>query len=113
MGGGYSLKTALNVPDLAACVINYGALVTDPASIAKIPCPVLGIFGGKDRGIPVEDVHAFERACKEAKKSCEIHIYPDVGHAFMNPNNKAGYSKKDADDAWARTFAFLERTLKK
>src|SRR5262245_27494233 len=29
MGGGYSLQAAVNLPELAACVINYGRLVTD------------------------------------------------------------------------------------
>jgi dienelactone hydrolase len=34
------------------------------------------------------------------------------GHAFGNPNNKLGYREAAANDAWARTLAFLNRTLK-
>ena len=36
MGGGFSLRTAIEVPDLAATVINYGALATESATIQKI-----------------------------------------------------------------------------
>jgi len=113
MGGGYSLETALVQPRLAATVINYGRLVTDPASLKKITAPVLGIFGGKDRGIPVESVKAFESELKKLGKKVEIHIYPDAGHAFQNEHNKAGYRPEDAKDSRAKTLAFLQSTLKK
>jgi carboxymethylenebutenolidase len=113
MGGGYALDVALAEPKLAAVVINYGHLVTDPGSISKINAPVLGIFGGKDRGITPDDVHKFEQALKAASKKVEIHIYPDAGHAFENPNNKEGYRAQDAADASKQTVNFLASTLKK
>jgi carboxymethylenebutenolidase len=112
MGGGYSLQAALNIGELAACVINYGRLVTDVEMIEKINCPILGIFGGKDRGIPVKDVKAFKAACLNAGKEVAIHIYPKSGHAFINENNSRSYKAADAKDAWEKTFAFLEQTLK-
>ncbi len=112
MGGGYSLDTALVEPPLAATVINYGHLATDPQSLKQINAAVLGIFGGKDRGIPVEDVRKFEAALKQLGKKVEIVVYPDAGHAFENPNNKAGYRPDDAADAWKKTVAFLDANLK-
>src|SRR5271156_1227015 len=42
MGGGWSLKLGVDQPKLAAVVLNYGMLPTDPAAIAKIKAPVLG-----------------------------------------------------------------------
>ena len=113
MGGGYSLDVALQEPDLAADVINYGHLATDPEALRKINAPILGSFGGKDRGIPPEDVHKFEQALKQLGKKVEIKIYPDAGHAFENPNNQEGYRADDAADAWKRTLDFLAETLKK
>lgn len=113
MGGGYSLDVALQEPTLAADVIHYGHLATDPEALKKISAPILGIFGGKDRGIPPEDVHKFEQALKQLGKKIEIRIYPDAGHAFENPNNKDGYRPEDAADAWKLTLDFLARTLKK
>jgi len=113
MGGGYSLNVALAEPTLAATVINYGHLATDPAALHKINAAILGNFGGKDQGIPPEDVKKFEEALKRDGKQADIKIYPDAGHAFENPNNKGGYRAEDAADAWQRTVKFLNETLKK
>src|SRR5215475_2211292 len=113
MGGGYSLDTALQEPTLTAAVINYGHLATDPAEIKKINAAILGNFGGKDQGIPPDDVKKFEAELKKQGKQADIKIYPDAGHAFENPNNKGGYRAEDAADAWQRTVKFLNATLKK
>jgi carboxymethylenebutenolidase len=113
MGGGYSLDVALNDPTLTATVINYGHLATDPAALHKINAAILGNFGGKDQGIPPEDVKKFEEALKKDGKRVDIKIYPDAGHAFENPNNKSGYRAADAADAWQRTVKFFNETLKK
>jgi carboxymethylenebutenolidase len=113
MGGGYSLEVALEEPGLAAAVINYGRLATDPAALEKIHAPILGSFGGQDRGIPPDAVHQFEAAMKQLNKKVDLKIYADAGHAFENPNNKDGYREADAADAWKRTLDFLAATLKK
>ena len=111
MGGGYSLDLALEDPHLAAAVIKYGRLATSVDSLKKIHAPILGIFGGQDRGIPVADVRNFEQQMKQLGKPVEIAIFPEAGHAFENPNNKTGYRAEDAAEAWAKTVAFLRRTL--
>jgi carboxymethylenebutenolidase len=113
MGGGYSLNLALNEPALTAAVINYGHLATDPAALQKINAAILGNFGGQDKGIPPEDVKKFEETLKKQGKKVDVKIYPDAGHAFQNPNNKEGYRPEDTADAWQRTVAFLNDTLKK
>jgi carboxymethylenebutenolidase len=113
MGGGYSLDVALDEPTLAADVINYGHLATDPNAIAKINAPILGLFGAQDRGITPDDVHKFEAAMKKAGKTIDVKIYDDAGHAFENPNNKDGYRAADAADAWKRTTDFLAQNLKR
>ncbi len=113
MGGGYSLDVALREPDLAATVINYGHLATDPEALKKINAPILGLFGAQDRGITPDDVHKFEQALKQLGKKIDIKIYDDAGHAFENLNNKEGYRPADAADAWTRTVDFFATTLKK
>ncbi|MGP0097106.1 MAG: dienelactone hydrolase family protein [Terriglobales bacterium] len=113
MGGGYALDVALEEPHLAAAVINYGHLATDPAELTKINAPILGLFGGQDRGITPEDVKKFQEAMERLGKKIEVKIYPDAGHAFENPNNKQGYRAEDAADAWRRTVDFLALRLKK
>lgn len=112
MGGGYSLDVALQEPTLTAAVINYGHLATDSESLKGIHASILGLFGGRDRGISVDDVKKFEAQLKQAGKNVDIVIYPNAGHAFENPNNKDGYRADDAADAWKRTVSFLAGTLK-
>jgi carboxymethylenebutenolidase len=113
MGGDYALDVALQEPTLAADVVNYGALADDPDDLKKIHAPILGLFGGQDRGISQSSVKKFEEQMKKLGKSVEVHIYPEAGHAFENPNNAQGYRKDDAADAWSRTVNFLASTLKK
>jgi len=113
MGGGYALDVAMQEQTLAADVINYGELQADPADLKKIKSPILGIFGGVDRSIPQSDVNKFAQQLKSMGKSVDVHIYPEAGHAFENPNNTQGYRKDDAADAWTRTVAFLAEHLKK
>lgn len=113
MGGGYSLDVALQEPTLAADVINYGHLATDPSALEKINAPILGLFGGQDQGITPDDVHKFEAAMKKMGKKIDIKIYDDAGHAFENPNNKTGYRAGDAADARKLTLDFLATNLKK
>jgi carboxymethylenebutenolidase len=112
MGGGLAGSLAEEEPRLAAVVVNYGALSTEEASLKKINAPVLGLFGGKDRGIPPESAKAFAAKMKQLGKSAEVTIYPDAGHAFENPNNKEGYRADDAADAWKRQTDFFQKTLK-
>jgi len=113
MGGGYALDVALQEPNLAALVINYGHLATDTDALKKINAPILGLFGGQDRGITPDDVKKFGAAMDQLGKTIDIKIYDDAGHAFENPNNKDGYRAADAADAWQRTVNFLAATLRK
>lgn len=113
MGGSYSLAAAKELGDkVTACVINYGRVSSDKNELSAVKANVLGIFGGQDRGIPVEGVKAFEATLKELGRNVELKIYDDSGHAFMNPNNARGYNKTNAEDAWKRTLEFFKKTLK-
>jgi carboxymethylenebutenolidase len=112
MGGGYSLDVAVNDPKLKVAVINYGHLAADDATLKRINADILGIFGGQDKGIPVDSVKTFESQLKAMDKTVEIHIFPDAGHAFENPNNKGAYRADDAAQAWKYTVDFLAKYLK-
>lgn len=113
MGGGYALQLAIAEPALKAVAINYGALATDKTSLARIQAAVLGNFGGQDKGIPPDAVHAFQAAMQTLGKPVDAKIYPDAGHAFENPNNKMGYRAEDAADALARIDGFFAKELGK
>jgi carboxymethylenebutenolidase len=111
MGGGYSLALALAEPTLSGAVIYYGRLVTDEAVIRGLQVPLLGNFGGEDRGIPPASVRAFEAEARKDGKSVDFMIYPDAGHAFASSRDPSVFRPKDAKDADARTEAFLARVL--
>jgi carboxymethylenebutenolidase len=111
MGGGFALQLAIAAPSLRAVAINYGALATDKADLARIHAAVLGNFGGQDRGIPPEAVHAFEAAMRSLGKPVDAKIYPQAGHAFENPTNATGYRAADAADALARVDRFFADKL--
>jgi carboxymethylenebutenolidase len=110
-GGGQSLQLALNSEKpLAATVIYYGNLVTEPQELAEIDWPVLGIFGATDQSIPVDTVRQFEAALDANDIPNEIHVYEGVGHAFANPSGD-NYAPDETADAWAKTLAFLRENV--
>jgi carboxymethylenebutenolidase len=113
MGGGYALQLAIAEPSLKAVAVNYGALATDKAALAKIHAAVLGNFGGQDQGIPPAAVHAFEAVMQSLGKPVDAKIYPEAGHAFENPGNRTGYRAEDAADALARIDRFFAAELGK
>src|SRR5262249_9506898 len=113
-GGHYSLEPAPKERTLAAVVAYYGAPPTDPAAIAAIKAPVLGNYGGDDKGPSPDQVRAFESAMKKAGKTIDVKIYEGAPHAFANVNNPwGGYREAAAKDAWSRSTAFLAAKLKK
>jgi carboxymethylenebutenolidase len=110
MGGKFSIRLAAADPGIRACVMYYGAPLTNEASIKA----VLGNFGAEDKGPTPEQVKTFETAMKKAGKKVNFKIYPGAGHAFANVNNPwGGYREAAAKDAWDRTVKFFEKELKR
>ncbi len=110
-GGHWSLRTGLvGGPDVKAVVMYYGAPITDAAQLARLSAPVLGLYGGLDKGIPVDSVRAMERSMKAAGRSVSINVYADANHAFANPSGQA-YNAAAASDAWAKSLAFFKTNL--
>jgi carboxymethylenebutenolidase len=111
-GGQQSLQLALNSEEhpLAATVIYYGRLVTDPETLSKIKWPVLGMFGDQDQSIPVTTVEQFEEALTKNGITNEIYIYKGVGHAFANPSGD-NYAPNETKGAWQKTLSFLNKYM--
>ena len=109
-GGGWSLNCALAWPDLDACVMYYGRLVTDPAELKKVHAHLCGVFGNQDQSIPPASVDEFDKALTDAGVVHEIHRY-DAGHAFANPSG-GNYVEKYAGDAFTQVRKFLAKELK-
>lgn len=73
--------------------------------IHQYECPVLGLFGGADQGIPEADVHTYDEALAQAGIEHEIHIYPGAPHGFFD-RRQADYERESAD-AWQRMLTFI------
>ncbi|HUJ29759.1 MAG TPA: dienelactone hydrolase family protein [Candidatus Acidoferrum sp.] len=112
MGGWYALQLAIRVPRLGACVVNYGVLPTDPNDMQNIGAPVLGNFGADDHGVTPADVQAFQKAMQTLDRQVDVKIYDGAGHSFEDPDNKTAYRPEAAEDAWKRTIAFLNKSLR-
>lgn len=111
MGGGYSLGLALSQPALAACVVYYGRLETDPQKLSGISGPVMGFFGQDDASIPVSAVTAFQSAMKQAGRRVDVHVYPGAGHAFANPTRTDAYRPEATKDSWGKMMTFFASAL--
>jgi carboxymethylenebutenolidase len=112
MGGGYSLQAAIAEPKLAACVIYYGRLVTEPKTIEGIQAALLGNFGALDQGIPPDSVRAFESKARSLGKTVDFKIYEGAGHGFASSTDPKVFRSEATQDADARTDAFFGKYLK-
>ncbi len=111
--------------DLDAGVAWYGRLV--PSATAKpnpltpqqpidlvdeLKAPVLGLYGGKDQGIPQESVERMRAALKKSKSKAaqqsDIIVYPDAGHGF-HADYRPSYDKASATDGWSRLQAWFKK----
>jgi len=116
-GGRTAWLYATHNPELKAAVVFYGSLGGDRTLIQpktaldvadQIKCPLLGLYGAQDQGIPVAMVQEAEAKAKAAHKTVEIIIYPDAGHGF-HADYRPSYAPAATDDAWKRALAWFER----
>lgn len=115
MGGGYSLRLALNDKRIKACAMCYGPPITDADMLKPLNAVILGLYGEEDKGIPPAKVQKFEAALKKAGKNIEAIKEFKAGHGFMRPNNPKGknpvYREAEAKRAWQDIDTFFAKTL--
>ena len=69
---------------------------------------MLGLYGGKDQGIPQTDVEAMRAALKtNGKAGSDIVVYPDAQHGFL-ADYRPSYSPTDGPVGWARMLAHFK-----
>jgi carboxymethylenebutenolidase len=113
-GGRASFNQATTDNGLAGVIGFYGRVgkASDTDTNAPVvqaehyKIPVLGLFGGADRGIPVEDVEEFRSALDKAGVENEIVIYDGAPHSFFDRQYEQFAS--ECDDAWKRILSFIE-----
>ncbi|MCP9841424.1 dienelactone hydrolase family protein [Synechococcus sp. J7-Johnson] len=115
-GGRITWLYAAHNPSLKAGVAWYGRLVGESTPeqpsypldlVASIKAPVLGLYGGKDDGIPLETVERMQAALKAAGSRSEIVIYPEAPHGF-HADYRPSYRPEAAADGWSRLQAWFK-----
>ena len=112
MGGRLAQMSALDQGPFDVAVMCYGSPETDPKRLKTFKGPLLGVFGGADRGIGEDQTSALRAGLKKAGRKGTVSVYPGAGHAFLNDMNPAAYSSEQAPKAWVEIDAFLEKNLK-
>ncbi len=109
-GGRIVWLYAAHNPKLKAGAAWYGRLVgqtneLQPKNaidlVAELKAPVLGLYGGKDQGIPLDTVERMRQALKAAHNPSEIIVYPDAPHGF-HADYRPSYRPEAAKDGWKR-----------
>ncbi|MCL1463309.1 dienelactone hydrolase family protein [Argonema galeatum] len=109
-GGRIVWMYAAYSPRVKAGVAWYGRLVGDSTSLTPkhpidiapyLKAPVLGLYGGKDDGIPTDTVERMRQALKGGNSGSEIVLYPDAPHGFF-ADYRPSYRKEQAEDGWKR-----------
>jgi carboxymethylenebutenolidase len=118
-GGRITWLYAAHNPRLKAGVAWYGRLDGAPSDnqprhpidiAANLNAPVLGLYGGQDQGIPLDDVEAMREAIKAAGKPSDIVVYPDAPHAF-HADYRPSFRKTEAEDGWKRLLEWFSKNV--
>ena len=114
-GGRQTWLYAAHNPSLKAGVAWYGPLAGKtselrpkypPDTVAELRVPVLGLYGGMDKGITHDQVAAMQKKLADAGGS-KIIVYHDAGHAFY-ADYRPSYVKADAEASWKEATAWLK-----
>jgi carboxymethylenebutenolidase len=115
-GGRQTWLYAAHNPNVKAGVAWYGSLVPGriPSQVnavdiaGKIKGRVLGLYGGKDTGIPLEQVDQMRAALKAAGDTkSEIVVYPEAQHGF-HADYRPSYDEASAKDGWKRLLVWFK-----
>ncbi|MDB5509742.1 MAG: dienelactone hydrolase family protein [Hyphomicrobiales bacterium] len=101
-GGTWAWRAAASLP-FDAQVNFYGSHVPAHLDLPQ-PLPTIMHYGDSDPIMPMDKIQSIAARHPDV----EICIYPSAGHAFCNPE-QATYDASAAEEAWRRSFAFLER----
>jgi carboxymethylenebutenolidase len=110
-GGRTSLLYSIHNPAMAATGIFYGMADTTPEQLRALRGPVLGIFGGADTSIPLEEVYALERNLNAAGVPATFSIYEGQPHAFVGSVAEIAAGGPQ-QEAWDELKAFLDAALR-
>jgi carboxymethylenebutenolidase len=116
-GGRIVWMYAAHNPKLDAGAAWYGRLEGDRNAMTPknpldyaggLKAPIIGFYGGKDTGIPLESIERMRASLKVVDDYSQIIVYPEAQHGF-NADYRPSYKKDDAQDAWQKMLAWFKK----
>lgn len=115
-GGRITWLYCAHSPSVKAGVAWYGQLVgtrsdLNPKSAVDLApdlkVPVLGLYGGKDTGISLDNIATMKAALAQGNSGSEFVVFPNSGHAF-HADYRPSYVEADAKEGWQKCLAWFQ-----
>lgn len=75
---------------------------TTPIDYAKdLKVPVIGFYGGQDKGITQDGVQRMQDEVKKGKSGSEIMVFPNADHGF-HADYRPSFNKEASEESWKR-----------
>jgi carboxymethylenebutenolidase len=114
-GGRVVWLYAAHQPGISAGAAWYGRLVGKvrpetpryPLKLAEGPmAPVLGLYGGRDGGIPLASVDAMRKQLAASGSKSRIRVFPEAPHGF-HADYRGSYREAEAREGWQAMLAWF------
>ncbi len=116
-GGRIIWLYAAHNPQVKAGAAWYGRLVGAPSAlqplnpidvVGKLKTPILGLYGEKDGGIPLDSIDKMRAALKGTGNASEIMVFKDAPHGF-HADYRPSYRPNDAKEAFAKLLVWFKQ----
>jgi carboxymethylenebutenolidase len=116
-GGRDTWLYAEHNPYLKAAVAFYGPVAgptsdiqpKTPLDLAReLKCPLLGLYGGADDSINIEDVRRAAAIAKTVGQTVKVEVFPGAPHGF-HADYRTTYHQQAAEKAWADMLDWLRK----
>ena len=108
-------------PKVKAGAAWYGRVVPTPNSpvnalqpttpidhAKKLKVPVIGLYGGEDKGITLEGVERMKAELRKGGSGSEIIVYREAEHGF-HADYRPSYNKQASEDAWESLLVWFKK----
>ncbi len=119
-GGRITWLYAAHNPKVRAGGAWYGRVVPTPNSpvntlqpttpidhVKDLKVPVLGLYGGLDKGIPLDGVQRMQDELKKYRSGSEILVFPNADHGF-HADYRPTFNKQASEEAWTKLLAWFK-----
>lgn len=113
LGGSFSIISSASNLGLTGAIGFYAGLSREMGGKSVLDWsleasnPFLGLFGGADQGIPVEQVNLLDANLDQSGVEHKIVIYEGAPHSFFD-RRATDYAEASAD-AWEKALAFIQQ----